>query len=163
MALRSYSSMAHTDDQLYDLCKGMPDDWEPPEFPSGLQFSVKPKDLAKAGAEGGDPGDMMHFSAIGEVTSVYRGMNNCRIELALNEMAGEDGKFSDLEPPACIYLCEGDLEKLGLEADCDLGDTLHLIGTARLECMSSSEWGEMVTLQIVELTVEDESSESREG
>lgn len=163
MALRSYADMSYSDDKLYDLSKGMGPDYEPPEFPYGLQFNVTPADLAKAGAEGGEPDDSMRFSAMGEVTSVYKGREHCRIEIRLDEFAGEDGKFFNLKAPASICFSEEELEKLDLEADCEIGDTIHLIGTARVESMSSSEFSESVVLQVTQLTCEDESDESRDG
>ena len=87
------------------------------------------------------------------------------------QFAGDDGKFIDLDdddempwmaPSICMR--GPDLDKLGLEADCELGDTIHLIGTVRLESLSNDGFsGERARLQIVELSFEDESSESREG
>jgi hypothetical protein len=44
-----------------------------------------------------------------------------------------------------------------------MGDTIHLIGEARLEHMSSTEYGARCMLQITQLGFEDESTESREG
>jgi len=172
MALRQLQDMRHDDETLYDLAKGMPRDWEPPEYPQGLSFQISEEDLAKAAAEDGEPGDTMRFSAMGEVTSIFKGIDNCRIELKLTQFAGEDGQFFDLDDggPAAwlgapsICLCGPELEKLGLEADCERGDMLHLIGTARLDSSSSTEHGgDMHTLQIVEMTCEDESEESRDG
>ena len=165
MALRQFHDMSHDDEQLYELSKGMPDDYEPPEYPNSLQFTISQKDLERAGADGGDIGDTMRFSALAEVTSIFKGMDHCRIELQIDEFAGEDGKFFDPSFPGCICLCDPELEKLGLEADCERGDMIHLIGSARLESSSSTEWGgDMVTMQITELTyAEDESTESREG
>ena len=164
MPLRNLVSLAHTDDELYDLSKGMPRDWEPPEFPSGLSLCLTKEDLAEAGGEGGEPGHTMNFSAMGEVTSIYKSIDECRIELQIGEFAGEDGKFFDLSSPAYMCLCGPELEKMDLDDDCERGDTIHLIGTARLDSTSSTEYGgDMVTLQITHLTFEDESSESREG
>lgn len=165
MALRQLHDMAHDDDRLYDLSKGMPDDYEPPEYPGGLCFSLTKEDLAKAGADGGEPGATMRFSAMGEVTSIFKGIDDCRIELEITQFAGEDGKFFEPSQPGCICLCGPELEKMDLEADCERGDLIHLIGTARMESSSSTEWGgDMVCLQITELTyAEDESQESRGG
>lgn len=163
MALRQFADLAHDDEQIYDLSKGMPDGYEPPEYPYGLQFTLSSDDLAKAGGEGGIPGATMRFSAMAEVTSVFKGIKDSRIELEIDEFAGEDGKFFDLANPACICLCGRELEKMELDDDAERGDTIHLIGTARLENYTSSEWGDRVTLQVTELTFEDESSESREG
>lgn len=164
MALRNLASMAHTDDQIYDMSKGMPRDWEPPEYPSGLCLCITKEDLAEAGGEGGEPGHTMRFSAMGEVTSVFKSMDDCRIELEIKQFAGEDGKFFDLSQSAYVCLCGPEMEKMDLDDDCERGDTIHLIGAVQMQSMSSTEYGgDMVTLQITDLTFEDESAESREG
>lgn len=165
MTLRKFASMAHNDDELYDLAKDMPETYEPPDFPSHLSFSMCEADLAEIGAEDASIGASMRFSAMATVTSVHSHITRgSRVELTVDEIAGEDGKFSKPTFPACICLCDGELEKMGLEADADRGDMLHLIGTMRVDAMSSTEWGgDMVTFQITELTFEDESEESREG
>jgi hypothetical protein len=172
MALRRFASMAHDDEQLYELSKGMPDDYDPPEYPGGLCFTLPVSVLEQVEAGDGDPGDAMRFSIMAEVTSVFRGMDDCRVELRITDFAGEDGKFVDLDddddmpwmaPSLC--LCASELDKLGLEADCELGDTIHLMGTVRLESLSNDGFsGERAKLQITELTcAEDESEESREA
>lgn len=164
MALRQFASLAHDDSDMYDMSKGMPDGYEPPEYPSGCCLSLSREDLAKAGAEEGEPGATMRFSAMGEVTSVFKGIDSCRIELQVGEFAGEDGKFFDLENPTYVCLCQTELEKMDLDADCERGDLIHLIGTARLESTSSTEYGgDMCSLQIIEMAFEDESQESRDG
>ena len=171
MAMRNYVDMAHDDEQLYELSKDMPDDYDPPEYPSGLCFTVPVSVLEQVEAEGGDPGDTMRFAVMAEVTSVFRSMDDCRVELRITDFAGENGQFVDLDdddempwmsPSLC--LCAAELDKLGLEADCELGDTIHLMGTVRLESLSNDGFsGERARLQIVELTyAEDESGENRE-
>jgi hypothetical protein len=158
------TSMALDDDQIYDLCKGTVEGYEPPEYPNRLQFSMSAEDFAKADAEGGDPGDTMRFSAMAEVTSVMRGIDDSRIELEISMFAGEDGKFFDLTMPPCICLCGPELEKLGLDDDAERGDLLHLTGMLRMESVSDNEWsGRRVSLQITDLAfVENESDESTE-
>lgn len=164
MALRKLASMAHDDEQLFDMSKGMPFDWTPPEYPGGLQFDLSKADLEAAGGEGAEPDASMRFSAMGVVTSVLNGREYCRVEIELTQFAGEDGQFADLERPASIYLCGPELERMDLEADCECGDTIYLIGTARVESLASNEYvGDQVILQVTELSYEDESSESREG
>lgn len=164
MGFASLKSMAHDDESLFDLSKGMGPGYEPPEYPGGLSFSMPMSDLEQAGAGEGKPDDTMRFSAMGEVTSVMNGREDCRVEVRLNKFAGADGKFFDLASAPTICLCDPQLEKMGLEADCERGDMIHLVGTARLESVSDTEWGgEMAVLQITELTFEDESQESREG
>lgn len=161
MALRQYADMAMSDDDMYDAEQDGGAD--APEYPPTLCFCIAEADLEKAGSAGGAIGDTMRFSAMGEVQSVNIRADWTRIELQLTEFAGEDGKFFDLTTPGHICLCDQELEKLGLDCDCEVGDTIHLIGTARLDGVSRSEFAEQATLQIVELTVEDESAESREG
>lgn len=162
MGWAGLKSVEYSDEEKYDRMAGP--SMEPPDYPPGLCFMICKDDLVKAGAEGGEPNDTMRFSAMGEVTSVFQGREDCRIEVSLNEFAGEDGKFFDLACPACICLCGPELEKIELSGNAERGDMIHVIGTARLESMSSTEWGgDMATLQVVEMTYEDESEESREG
>lgn len=165
MAMRRLAPMAHDDDQLYELSKGMGKDYEPPEYPGGLRFRVSLEDLAACGCEGGTIGDTMSFSAMGTVTSIFKDMDGCRIELEVTQLAGEDGQFCDLQEPGHICLTDRDLEKMDLDDDCERGDMLHLIGDARLDSHSDTEWdGAKCVLQITDLSfVENESSESRNG
>lgn len=164
MALRQLKSVAHDDEEMYDLAKGMPDSYEPPEYPGGLCFCVSQEDLAKAGAEEGEPGDTMQFSAMGEVTNTFRGREQCRIEVELTEFAGEDGKFFDLSTPAHLCFTGPELEKVEMSDNAERGDMVHIIGEARLEHLTDSEFGgQMAGLQIIRMTYEDESSESRAG
>ena len=162
MAFRSLSDVGYSEDEIYDRMAGP--DFSPPDYPPGLQFSLTSEDLAQAGCEDGEPGDTCRFAAMGEVTSVFKGRDDCRIELQLGEFAGEDGKFFDLSEPAYISLCGPELEKMGLEADCERGDTIHLIGEARMESCSSTEFGgDRCMLQVTHLSyAENESDETRE-
>jgi hypothetical protein len=154
-------SMEYDDDELLDR---MTAEYEPPSHPPGLQFQIGEEDLEKAAGAGGSPGDSLRFSAMACVTSVFRGTDSARIELEVEQFAGEDGKFFELSRPASICLCDPELEKLGLDDDAELGDMLHLIGEARVESISRNEFvGECATLQVTHLTFEDESEESREG
>lgn len=160
MAFHDLRSMEYDDAEKYDR---MTPDVDGPDYPPGLCFSLREDDLEACGAEDGEPGDTMRFAAMGEVTSVFKGLKDTRIELQLGEFAGADGKFVELTEPAYICLCGPELEKMDLDANCERGDMIHLIGTARLESTSSTEFGgERCCLQIVELTFEDESEESRE-
>jgi hypothetical protein len=164
MAWASLVSLEHDDNDRDDLERGMPDGYSAPDYPGGCCFSISAADLAKAGLEDGEPGDVCRFSAMGEVTSIFKALDSCRIELQIGEFAGDDGQFFDLEEPAYISLCQRELEKVGLDADCERGDMLHIVGTARLESSSSTEHGgDTHMLQIVEMSyAEDESQESRE-
>ncbi len=164
MALRQLHDLALDDDDLYDMSKGMPDSWEPPEYPPHLCFSLCAADLKSADAEGAKPGAVMRFSMMGEVTSIFQGVDDCRVELKVEEFAGEDGKFFDLTEPCHICLEDGQLMKMGLEADCERGDTIHLIGEACVQSCSDTEYGgERCSFQITKMGCEDESVESREG
>jgi hypothetical protein len=141
-----------------------------------MSFSVSPDVLEKIGLEGGDPGDTADFAAMGEVTSCQRGLTSSRVEVRLTALAGEDGKFVTLGFDAdddflptmggpTVAFTERELEKLGLDDDCECGDTVHLIGQVQLESTFAHEaGGECCTLQITHLSaVENESTESREG
>ena len=168
MAMRALNSVAYDDYERFQRSGrrlGMPDDDEGPEFPPNLQFSISSEDLKKAGGEGGDIDDVMHFAAMGEVTSLIYTREMTRIELKVEQFAGDDGKFFDLTTPAHICLCGPELEKMDIEADCDVGDMIHLIGMVRHDGRSNTEYGgDMVMLQITHLdAAEDESTESREG
>lgn len=165
MAFLNAKSMEYSDDEKYDRMDRMTSAPEPPDYPTNLQFSICAEDLSKAGAEDGDIDDILRFSAMGEVTSVSVNRDDTRVEVQIGEFAGADGKFFDLSQPSYICLCGPELEKMELEADCERGDMIHLAGTARMEGSSDTEYGgNMVRLQITELTfVEDESEESREG
>ena len=156
--MRQCADMSPDDDRLYDLMTGMPDGYEPPQYPSGLMFSIPCADLEANGETVGDPGSEMRFSAMGEVTSTFHSVDDCRIELELTQFAGESGKFFDLTSPSHICLCGPELEKMDLDEDAERGDTIHLIGDACLVSKSSTEYaGDVATFQVVRLTFEDES------
>lgn len=164
MAMRSFASMAHDENDVLEMRKTFGDGYGPPEYPGRLQFSLKAEDLAQVGGDGAEPGHTMRFSAMGEVTSVFRDMDDSRIEIEIGAFAGEDGQFIELSMPAAICLCEREMMKMDLDDDAERGDTIHLIGTARVESTSSTVYGgDMVCLQVTELTFEDESAEAREG
>jgi hypothetical protein len=152
--------LEYDDDEMLDRAMGQ--EYEPSSYPANLRFTICEADLEKAGGTGGSIGDTMPFSAMGEVTSVHASTEGNRVELVLKEFAGEDGHFFDLESCGYISLCDFELGKLGLDCDCDVGDTIHLIGEARLESVSRSDYGELATLQATKLTFEDESDESRD-
>ncbi len=168
MVMRALRSVEYDDSEKYDRARAMvagPMSVEPPDYPPGLCFSMTMGDLEKAGGEGGMPDETMRFSAMGEVTNTFVGREDCRIEVELTQFAGDDGKFFELSQPACICFTAAELEKVDMSNDAERGDMLHIIGTARLESKTDSEFmGQMACLQITELNyVEDESEESREG
>lgn len=166
--------LEYDDDDLLDR---MSASYEPPSYPYGCQFSLAEDDLEQAAGEKGRVGDVMRFAAMAEVTSVYSGTKDSRIELKINEFAGDDGKFFEITKDigdkddftyqrfGCLCLGTPELQKMGLEADCELGDLIHLIGDAKLESVSRTEkGGDIASLQITRLTfAEDESTESQEG
>lgn len=157
-------SVEFTDDEKLDRIIGAGSMPDTPDYPYGLMLCLTKADLLKAEPEAGKIHDEMKFSAMGEVMSVFEHADDCRIELEVKQFAGADGKFFDLEEPAHICLTRCELDKIDLDEDAERGDTIHLIGTARLENRSSSEYGgDRATLQITHLTFEDESSESRAG
>ena len=80
------------------------------------------------------------------------------------DFVSEDGKFFDLSGPACICFTGAELAKVELSDNAERGDMIHLIGTARLESRSDNEFGgKSACLQVLELSYEDESAESRAG
>jgi hypothetical protein len=160
MAFRQMSSMELDDDEKIDRMFGTPEGL--PDYPPGLQFTIDKADLGKFCDGECSPGMTLRFAAMGNATSVYRSVDSVRIEVELREMAGEDGKFVEMDRPPSICLCGPELEKLDLDEECERGDMIHIIGTARVESLSSPAYGgDMVGLQIVEMCVEDESEESR--
>lgn len=58
-----------------------------------------------------------------------------------------------------ICLTHRELEKLGLEATCEVGDYLHLIAFATVTHVSKDDSGTCVELQIEKMAIEDEMAE----
>ncbi len=150
--------MGYDDDDMLDRMENY--GGSPPSHPYNLRFTLAEEDLDKA-AGPGDIGNVMRFSAMGEVTSCHLSKEGNRIELILSEFAGDDGKFFDLSRPAYISFCDFELGRMKLDCDCEVGDMIHLIGEARLDDMHRAEYGSSATLQIVKLVFEDESEEAR--
>jgi hypothetical protein len=73
-----------------------------------------------------------------------------------------DGR-PDYPPGLCICLTEKELEKLGLDADCDVGDVIDLRAFACVRSVSKSDHGDgghcRIELQIEKLAIENESEE----
>lgn len=156
------SSLEYSDDEKFDQIIGP--DMEPPDYPAGLQFTIDKSDLGKICDGDCSPGMTLRFAALGTATSVYRARESTRIEVELSQMAGEDGKFVEMDRAPSICLCGPELEKLDLADECERGDAIHVIGTARVESLSSPSFGgDTVGLQITEMCIEDESEESRDG
>lgn len=154
-------SLEYDDDDILD--RMMPDMPEPPAYPPNLCFSVNEDELEQAAGAPGSVGDCMDFAAMAEVTSVHvEAERGRRVELRITEFAGDDGKFFDLKTPGYICFCDYELDKLGLDCDCEVGDMIHLIGEVCLKAVHRHEFGSNAELQIQRLTFEDESSESRD-
>ena len=67
--------------------------------------------------------------------------------------------------PYGTQLCLNDmlLERLGLDDDCDVGDTLHFHAMAKVTSKSKNEQsGTRIELQITEMSAEDEDKENED-
>jgi hypothetical protein len=59
-----------------------------------------------------------------------------------------------------ICFTHEELAKLGLEADCEIGDLLHMVCMARVTNVSKSEDSCRIEMQLVDIeTIEDENEE----
>lgn len=74
---------------------------------------------------------------------------------------------SDYPYGLCICLTDDELEKLDLDTDCEVGDTIHLVAfakvTSRNETTVNGESKCRIELQITQLAVEDEDKEGEEA
>lgn len=65
-----------------------------------------------------------------------------------------------------ISLGDAELEKLGLDDDCEVGEYIHLFAFAKVTSVSSHDTGDgekcRVSLQITHLSAEDEDEENEE-
>lgn len=59
-----------------------------------------------------------------------------------------------------ICLTDAELDKLGLEANCNRGDIIDLRAFAEVTSVSSGEYGSRVELQIQKLSLENEMTEA---
>lgn len=153
-------SLEYDDDDILDRMVGQ--DVEPPSFPPNLCFSISEDELEQAAGATGNVGDCMAFAAMAEVSSVHISEAGRRVELTIKQFAGDDGKFFDLKMDGHICFCDYELDKLGLDCDCEVGDMIHLMGDVCLKAVHRSEFGQTAELQITSLTFEDESTESRD-
>lgn len=67
----------------------------------------------------------------------------------------------------CICLTGDELEKLGLDASCEVGDLIHIMAMAKVTSVSKREMADgssdnRVELQITEMGIEDENTEAVE-
>jgi hypothetical protein len=170
MQMRRHASMRLSDDEQYDFIKNRlqvgAGDIEPPEYPPGLCFTVTKANLEALGVDGATPDATVKFAAIARATSVNHSRTGCRIECEIDLLSldgGEMVEMGDGMRPA-ISLDENDHERLDLDqAGCERGDMLHLIGTARIERTSDTEYGgKSACLQIIEASVESEDAEADE-
>ena len=159
---RQMADMAYSDDEILD--RRMPQRPEPPEYPTELSFSVSQEVVERCGGEGEcRPGDTVRFAAMAEATAMSRKIDGCRIEVELTMLSLGDGQLTDLDEGERPMLCllDGTMERLDLDDEAQSGDLLHLIGTVRVESADESRYsaGRRLTLQIVEMCVEDEDQE----
>lgn len=162
-ALRKMASLAHDDEQLYDMAKaraGISDDL--PEYPPGLRFTIQECCFEMLGIDTVESGATVKFAAFARATSVNRRTDGCRIEAQIDMLALDDGQFADLmegmQPSICLN--ESDHERLDLDEDVAKGDMLHLIGTLEVVSTDDPSWGDKsVTFQITHAMVEDEDQE----
>lgn len=66
----------------------------------------------------------------------------------------------------CICLTHDELDKLGLDADCEVGDMIHIMAMAKVTSISKNATSDgencRVELQITDMSVEDEDLEDGE-
>ena len=86
-----------------------------------------------------------------------------KAEMAVPAMEGDMPKYPW---GLCISLDNESLDKLGADADCEVGDLVHIMAMAKVTSVSQNETTEgtnkRVELQIVQMSVEDESTEGDE-
>jgi hypothetical protein len=173
-AFRTLHSMELSDDEKLDHLEAaekrrpmppeVPDTVPPPQYPPELQFRVREADFPALGL---DPmpvaGTAVRFAAMVRATSVEHEIGGCRIESEIDFLKFGDGPFAELDPAQrpTLAFTRPILARLDCAEDCERGHLLHLIGTARVESTGDTQWGgKNVTLQIVEMAVEDEDAES---
>ncbi len=163
---RTLRPMALSDEEQYDWLKarsGTGND-EPPEYSPGLSFTIRETDFDALGVEECRPGETVRFAAFLRACSVNQRTDGCRIEAEIDMLALGDGKMVELDDTMRPTLCldHNDHERLDLDAGCQRGDMLHLIGMARVEAVDDNQYiGRSVCLQITDATVEDEDDEAR--
>ena len=66
----------------------------------------------------------------------------------------------------CICLTDVELEKLDLDGDCDVGDTIHLFALAKVTSVSKQDTGDgekcRIELSLTDVAVESEDEENEE-
>lgn len=161
-------SLALDDDQLYDMAKRQTGDAKPdlPDYPPGLCFTVRECCFERLGIGDVKPGATVNFQAFARVISANLRTDGCRVELEIDMLKLGDGEFVELDEMERPSICldENDHERLDLEPECDTGDMIHLIGTAKVVATDDNRhMGRSVTLQIEEgLIAEDEDAEAEE-
>jgi hypothetical protein len=70
----------------------------------------------------------------------------------------------DVPPGLCLCLTNDELDKLDLDDDCEVGDTIHLVAFARVTSVSKQDTGNgsrvRIELAICQLSCEDEAEEA---
>lgn len=165
---RPLRSMAHDDDQLFDMAKSRAGlgGGDLPEFPPGLCFTVREANFDALGIEKCDPGDVVKFAAFARATSVSRQVDACRVEAEIDYLSLGDGEMAELDDTMRPSICldESDHERLDLNEDVSQGDMVHLIGMARVNSVDDTPWGgKSISLQITHASVENESTEKPGG
>lgn len=97
------------------------------------------------------------------------------VDMTRSDKEKAEDRVRDAYPPAisdmpdipyglCIALTETELEKLGVEDDCEVGDMLHISGMVRVTSISKNETDNgcrcRVECGFVLMAVEDESTEA---
>lgn len=86
------------------------------------------------------------------------------VDMARTEEEMSEG-MPEYTPPVypgglCISLTHNELAKLGLEADCEIGDLIHAMVMAKVTNISKSEDSCRIEMQIVDIEMlEDENQE----
>lgn len=84
-----------------------------------------------------------------------------RTDDEMEEMMGGDVYTPPNYPGGlCISLTHNELSKLGLDADCEVGDLLHAVCMAKVTSVSKTEDSCRIEMQIIDIEVlEDETTE----
>ena len=88
-------------------------------------------------------------------------------ERARNMFPMDVASMPDVPPGLCICLTETELEKLDLDEDCDVGDTIHLNAFAKVTSVSKNDTANgscvRIELSIYQMSVENEDEEGEEA
>jgi hypothetical protein len=86
-----------------------------------------------------------------------------KVEEAVEMMAPPAMSIPDVPYGLCISFSEVELEKLGLDADCSVGDMIHVFAMGTVTSVSKSDHGSgpsaRVEISLTHIGVEDEDDE----